>query len=69
MRIVRPTYNRSQTLKGVDYFKGAKYVLPESQRDDYFKVLSSKQMIINLCSARDPYHLTIFGHLHALWCF
>jgi len=46
MRIIRPTYNRWNGLKGIEYFKDAKYILPESQKDKYLKVLGSKQMIV-----------------------
>lgn len=46
MNIFRPTYNRAGGLKGVEYFKGAKYILPESQRDDYLKVIDSKDIIV-----------------------
>lgn len=46
MNIFRPTYNRSNNLKGVDYFKGAKYVICEKQKDDYLKVLDNKNMVI-----------------------
>jgi len=46
MNIVIPTYKRSHNLEGKLYFSGAKYVLPESQRDEYLKVLPEKRMIV-----------------------
>jgi hypothetical protein len=56
LRIYIPTYNRPSALLGKDYFKAAVYVLPESQRDEYFKALPQKRMIVipdendgNLC--------------------
>jgi hypothetical protein len=56
LRIYVPTYKRAKFLLGKDYFKTAVYVLPESQRDEYFKVLPAERMIVipdendgNLC--------------------
>jgi len=46
INIVIPTYKRANKLVGKNYFKTAKYVLPESQRDDYFKVLPVERMIV-----------------------
>jgi hypothetical protein len=46
MNIVIPTYKRSHNLTGFEYFTSAKYVLPESQKDDYLKVLPQKKMIV-----------------------
>lgn len=46
INIVIPTYKRSKNLAGKEYFKKAKYVLPESQRDEYLKILSTKRMIV-----------------------
>ena len=46
MNVVIPTYKRYNSLKGKDYFKDAKYVLPESQKDDYLKVLDINRMIV-----------------------
>ena len=46
INIVIPTYKRSKSLAGKEYFKTAKYVLPESQKDAYRKVLPSKRMIV-----------------------
>lgn len=46
LNIVIPTYKRADKLPGKDYFKAAKYVLPESQRDDYAAVLPGKRMIV-----------------------
>ena len=60
MNIAIPTYKRANGLLGVDYFPTAKYVLPESQRDDYRKVLLAARMIVipdehdgNLCRKRN----------------
>jgi len=44
--IAIPTYKRAGQLAGKDYFKNAVYVLPESQRDEYLKVLPSKRMAV-----------------------
>ena len=46
INIVIPTYKRAGALVGKDYFETAKYVLPESQRDDYKKTLPAKRMIV-----------------------
>ena len=46
VNIAIPTYKRSRALAGRDYFKTAKYVLPESQRDDYRKVIPASRMIV-----------------------
>jgi len=46
INIVIPTYKRTKNLVGKNYFKTARYVLPESQRDNYLKVLPSKRMIV-----------------------
>ena len=46
LNIVIPTFKRAHKLPGKDYFKTAKYVLPESQRDDYLKVLPAARMIV-----------------------
>lgn len=46
LRIYIPTYKRAAALAGKDYFKSAVYILPESQRDDYIKVLPAKRMIV-----------------------
>lgn len=46
LRIVIPTYKRWDKLVGKDYFKTAKYVLPESQKTEYEKVLSKDRMIV-----------------------
>jgi hypothetical protein len=40
-----PTYKRSHDLRGKDYFNTAIYVVPESQKDEYLKVLDSKRII------------------------
>lgn len=46
MNIVIPTYKRSTGLLGKDYWTSAKYVLPESQRDEYRKVLPANRMVV-----------------------
>ena len=46
LNICIPTYKRSGALAGAEYFESAKYVLPESQRDEYIKVLPIKRMIV-----------------------
>lgn len=46
INIVIPTYKRACALVGEDYFRFSKYVLPESQRDDYKKMLPAKRMIV-----------------------
>jgi len=46
VNIVIPTYKRADALAGKDYFRSARYVLPESQRDDYRRVLPSARMIV-----------------------
>lgn len=46
MNIVIPSYDRSHGLLGKDYFKTAKYVIPESQRDKYAKIVDVKRLII-----------------------
>ncbi len=40
------TYKRAEGLQGVEYFKEAKWVLPESQRDEYVKMLKVEKMIV-----------------------
>jgi len=45
MNIVIPSYNRSLGLLGKDYFNQAKYVIPESQRNEYAKQLELKRII------------------------
>lgn len=60
--VVIPTYNRASAdqLRGMDYFTGAMYVLPESQRDQYLPVIGHDRMIVipddrdgNLCRKRN----------------
>jgi len=45
MNILIPTYKRANSLLGFDYFKGAKYIVAESQADDYLKTIPSSRMI------------------------
>lgn len=46
LTIAIPTYKRAKRLVGKDYFGSAVYILPESQRDDYLKVLPMKRMVV-----------------------
>jgi len=46
INIVRPSFNRAGLVKGHDYFKGSKLVVPESQRDEYAKKYNSKRLIV-----------------------
>ncbi len=46
LMVAIPTFKRANRLVGKDYFRSAAYVLPESQRDQYLKVLPSKRMIV-----------------------
>ena len=46
LSIVIPTYKRWDRLAGKDYFRTARYVLPESQKKEYEKVLSKDRMIV-----------------------
>ena len=52
MNIIIPSYKRSHDLKGKDYFFMAKYCVPESQYNDYLKVLP-KDRIITLPDDQD----------------
>jgi hypothetical protein len=45
MNIIIPSYNRANGLQGVEYFKHAKYCVPESQANDYAKVVGSKRVL------------------------
>lgn len=45
INVVIPSYNRADGLKGRDYFPYAKYVIPESQREKYLKVLPADRII------------------------
>jgi hypothetical protein len=46
LSIVIPSYKRWQRLVGYDYFSLAKYVVPESQADDYIKGRDAKRFIV-----------------------
>jgi len=46
VNICIPTFKRSDKLAGMDYFKTANYILPESQKDDYRKTLPAKRMVV-----------------------
>lgn len=45
MNIIIPSYKRSHELKGKDYFLMAKYCIPESQRDEYVKIVGIDRII------------------------
>lgn len=45
INVIIPSYKRSHDLKGKDYFSMAKYCIPESQYDDYLKVLPKERII------------------------
>jgi len=45
INIIIPSYKRSHDLKGKDYFFMAKYCVPESQYNDYLKVLPKERII------------------------
>jgi hypothetical protein len=45
MNIIIPSYKRSHDLKGKDYFLMAKYCVPESQKEEYIKVLGIDRVI------------------------
>lgn len=53
VNIVIPSYKRSHRLLGKDYFLKAKYVIPESQRDDYFSVLKDHKRIVAIPDDQD----------------
>ena len=46
LNICIPTYKRAGALDGKEYFGSAKYILPESQRDEYIKTLPIKRMVV-----------------------
>jgi hypothetical protein len=48
MNVIIPSYKRSHDLKGKDYFFMAKYCVPESQFNDYIKVLNEDRIIMIL---------------------
>lgn len=52
INIIIPSYKRDHDLKGKDYFFMAKYCVPESQYNDYLKVLP-KDRIITLPDDQD----------------
>jgi hypothetical protein len=45
MNIIIPSYKRSHDLKGKDYFYMAKYCVPESQKEEYIKVLGVDRVV------------------------
>lgn len=44
--ICTPSYKRASSLSGAEYFKTAKYVVPESQRDEYTKTVGAARLIV-----------------------
>jgi hypothetical protein len=46
INVVIPSFKRADNLIGKDYFYMAKYVVPESQADDYIKTLGKDRVII-----------------------
>jgi hypothetical protein len=46
VNIVIPTYKRPHKLVGAEYFHTARFVLPESQRDAYLRVLPIGRMVV-----------------------
>lgn len=46
LNIVIPSYKRSGGIQGYDYFRSAKYVIPESQADDYMKGRDGSRFIV-----------------------
>ena len=46
MNIIIPSFKRSHHLPGLDYFKTAKFVVPESQRDEYLKTVPISRLIV-----------------------
>jgi len=46
INVIIPSYKRSHDLKGKDYFAMAKYCIPESQKDEYLKVLPEDRIIL-----------------------
>jgi hypothetical protein len=46
MEVTIPSFKRSENLKGKDFFLSAKYVVPESQRDEYAKEIGAKRLIL-----------------------
>lgn len=45
MNVIIPSYKRAHDLKGKDYFFMAKYCVPESQKNEYVKVLGEERVI------------------------
>ena len=44
--IAIPSYRRARRLAGAEYFKGAKYVVPESQRDEYTATVGAGRLVV-----------------------
>lgn len=60
MNVIIPSYGRSQTLPGKDYFYTARYCVPESQADEYCKVVGNDRVLAipdeydgNICRKRN----------------
>ncbi|MDZ7658065.1 hypothetical protein [Fodinibius sp.] len=45
LTVVIPSYGRADSLPGADYFDFAKYVVPESQADDYERAVGGDRLI------------------------
>lgn len=45
MNVIIPSYKRSHDLKGKDYFFMAKYCVPESQKNEYIKIVGENRVI------------------------
>jgi len=46
VNVTIPSYKRAGAVKGYDYFRTAKIVIPESQRDDYARHYDPKRLIV-----------------------
>lgn len=46
LTIAIPSYKRADKLVGYEYFKDAKIVIPESQKDDYLKYCDTKRLVV-----------------------
>ena len=53
INIVIPSYKRADNLIGKDYFVTAKYIVPESQKDDYLNTLKDHKRIITIPDEKD----------------
>ena len=46
VNVTIPSYKRAGVVRGYDYFRTAKIVIPESQRDDYARHYDPKRLIV-----------------------